>query len=348
MIRADLDAIPAYAAGRTVPGSLKLASNEISLPPPPAVLAAIAEAAAAGNRYPDPAATALTAKLAARHGVSPDQVEVGCGSVLLCQQLVQIVCAVPTDEVAFAWRSFESYPIVTRVSNARPVPVALNAEYRHDLKAMAAAITPNTRMIFLCSPNNPTSTALRRAELTAFLAEVPPNVLVALDEAYFEFVTDPDVPDGATLLADWPNLVVLRTFSKAYRLAGLRVGYAVGQPPVIAALRKVHPAFSASSIAQAAASAALDCAPELLASCAAVAAERARVRDALLAAGFTVPPSHANFVWLPLGADAGAFAEHCERNRVIVRPFAGDGVRVTIAGEDENTQFLTAATAFRP
>jgi histidinol-phosphate aminotransferase len=346
LIRADLAAIPAYAAGRTVPGSLKLSSNEIPLPPPPAVLAAIAEAAANGNRYPDPAVTGLTRKLAERHGVSADRVAVGCGSVLLCQQLVQITCGDPGDEVVYGWRSFETYPIVVRVSNARPVPVPLDAEYRHDLKAMASAITSRTRLVFVCSPNNPTSTASRRDELRAFLAEVPPSVLVVLDEAYREFVTDGDVPDGLSLLDEHPNVVVLRTFSKAYRLAGLRVGYAVGAPTVIEALRKVYPAFSVSSVAQAAASAALDCATELLASCEEVTKERERVRSELLGLGFPVPPSQANFVWLPLGAQAAEFAAHCEREKVIVRPFAGDGVRVTVAGAEENDVFLAAARKF--
>jgi histidinol-phosphate aminotransferase len=345
-IRADLDAIPAYAAGRTVPGSLKLASNEIPLPPPPAVLAAIAEAAANGNRYPDPGVIRLTARLAERHGLATDRIAVGCGSVLLCQQLVQIVCDHPEDEVIYAWRSFEAYPIVVRISNARNVPVPLDAEYRHDLKAMAAAITPHTRMIFLCSPNNPTGTALRRDELCAFLDEVPRDVLVVLDEAYREFVTDPDVPDGLTLLEDRPNLVVLRTFSKAYRLAGLRVGYAVGDPSVIGALRKVYPAFSVSSLAQAAALASLDCVPELLATCDEVAVERVRVRRELVELGFAVAESQANFVWLPLGERATEFAEHCEREKVILRPFAGDGVRVTVAGTDENNTFLAAARKF--
>jgi histidinol-phosphate aminotransferase len=347
-IRPDLDAIPDYKAGRTVPGSLKLASNEVALPPPAAVLSAISEAARAANRYPDPGVSALTAKIAARHGVDPDRVAVGCGSVLLCQQLVQIVCGGdPADEVIYAWRSFEAYPIVVRISGARPVPVPLDGQHRHDLKAMAAAVTPNTRLVFVCTPNNPSSTACTRAELAEFLDAVPDDVLVVLDEAYREFVTDPDCPDGLELLAGRPNVVVLRTFSKAYRLAGMRVGYAVGDPSVIRALRKVYPAFSVSVPAQAAASAALDCLDELLGSCAEISEERERVRGELLAAGFDVPPSQANFVWLPLGERATAFAEHCERERIIVRPFAGDGVRVTVAGADENNAFLEAARSFR-
>jgi len=345
-IRADLDALPAYVAGQNVPGSIKLASNEVSLPPPAPILAAIADAALNGNRYPDITVTALTERIAARHGVPTTQVAVGCGSVVLCQQLAQITCGVAEDEVLYAWRSFEAYPIITKVGLGRSVEVPLDAEYRHDLKAMAAAITPRTRLVFVCNPNNPTSTAMRREELISFLDEVPPNVLVALDEAYREFVTDLDVPDGLTLLEGRPNLVVLRTFSKAYRLAGLRVGYAVGDPAVVAALRKVYPAFSVNSLAQAAASAALDCLPELLATCAEVTVERTRVRHALLAAGYRVPESQSNFVWLPLGDRATEFAEHCAAHKVIVRPFAGDGVRVTVASADENDFFLVAARSF--
>jgi histidinol-phosphate aminotransferase len=346
-LRADLAELPSYVAGRTVAGAVKLASNEVALPPPKAMLDAIAEAAASGNRYPDISVSALTSRIAHRHGVSAERVAVGCGSVLLCQQLVQITCGEPDDEVVHAWRSFEAYPIVSRIGCARPVAVPLDAEHRHDPKAMLGAITPRTRLVFVCNPNNPTATALRRDELLGLLDEVPPDVLVVLDEAYHEFVTDPEVPDGLTLLAGRPNLVVLRTFSKAYRLAGLRVGYAVGEAVVIEALRKVFPAFSVSSLAQAAASAALDCLPELLATCADVARQRVRVRDGLLAAGYRVPVTQANFVWLPLGVAAVRFAAHCEREKVIVRPFAGDGVRVTVAGADENDAFLAAARSFR-
>ena len=347
-IRADLAALPAYVPGRTVRGAIKLASNEVAVPPPPAILDAIARAAAAANRYPDMAVSELTQRLADRHAVEPRNVAVGCGSVLLCQQLVQISCCAPGDEVVFAWRSFETYPIVTRIGCADPVAVPLDAEHRHDPKAMLAAISPRTRMVFVCNPNNPTGTALRREELLQLLDHVPPGVLIALDEAYHEFVTDEGVPDGLTLLTDRPNLVVLRTFSKAYRLAGLRVGYALGAPPVIEALRKVYPAFSVSSVAQAAALAALDCLPELLASCVELSTERQRVHDALREAGYSVPPSQANFVWLPLAERAIEFAEHCERSGVIVRPFAGDGVRVTVALPHENDQFLAAARAFPP
>jgi histidinol-phosphate aminotransferase len=346
LIRADLASLPAYVPGRAIPGLIKLASNEVPLPPSGPVLAAIAEAAALGNRYPDLAVTGLTARLATALGVDAARIAVGCGSVSICQQLVQITCFDPSDEVIFAWRSFEAYPIVTQIGAATAVTVPLDGEFRHDLDAMAAAVTPRTRLVMVCSPNNPTGTVVTRAELERFLAAVGPDVLVALDEAYHEYVTDPDAADGMSLLDAHPNLVVLRTFSKAYRLAALRVGYAVAAPEVATALRKVCAPFSVNTLAQAGAVAALDDAENLLAACADVITERVRVRDALVAAGFTVPPTQSNFVWVALGERTAAFAAHCLDHKVVVLPFHPDGVRVTISTPEENTTFLAAAETF--
>jgi histidinol-phosphate aminotransferase len=346
-IRSDLDTLPAYVPGRTIPGAIKLASNEVSLPPSRAVLDAIAEAAVAGNRYPDLAVTTLTDRLADELGVAAERIAVGCGSVSLCQQLVQATCREPSDEVVFAWRSFEAYPIVTQIGGATIVTVGLDDEFRHDLDAMAAAVTPRTRLVFVCSPNNPTGTVVTRGELERFLAAVGPDVVVAFDEAYREFVTDPDAADGLALIDRHPNLVVLRTFSKAYRLAGMRVGYAVGSAQVATALRKVCSPFSVSSIAQAAAIAALGDKDNLLAACAEVIEERVRVRDALLEAGYVVPPTQANFVWLALGGRTAEFAAHCLEHKVVVRPFQADGVRVTVSNRAENDALLAAARAFR-
>jgi histidinol-phosphate aminotransferase len=345
-IRADLDTLPAYVPGRNIPGAIKLASNEVALPPPPAVLAAIAEAASRGNRYPDLVVTDLTGRLAADFGLDPSRIAVGCGSVSLCQQLVSITCREPADEVVYAWRSFESYPIVTQVQGATTRPVPLSADYRHDLDAMAAAVTPRTRLVFVCSPNNPTGTAVGRDEFVRFLDAVGPDVLVALDEAYREYVTDPEAVDGVTLLDAHPNLVVLRTFSKAYRLAGLRVGYALGAAEVAQALKKVGSPFAVSSLAQVAALAALDCRDELLAACAELEGERERVRTALLRAGYAVPPSQANFVWVALGGRTAEFAAHCLDQKVVVRPFQPEGVRVTISTPEENDALLAAALSF--
>ncbi|MFC5947224.1 histidinol-phosphate transaminase [Pseudonocardia lutea] len=345
-IRPDLDTLPAYVPGRAIPGAIKLASNEVALAPTAPVLAAIAEAAAAGNRYPDLAVVSLSERLASELDVTPDRIAVGCGSVSLCQQLVQITCRETTDEVVYAWRSFEAYPIVTQIGNARAVTVPLDGDFRHDLDAMAAAVTPRTRLVFVCSPNNPTGTVVHRAEFERFMDAVGPDVVVALDEAYHEYVTDPEAVDGLPLLDRYPNLVVLRTFSKAYRLAGLRVGYAVTAPEIATALKKVCAPFSVSTVAQAGAIAALDHAGELLAACKEAVGERVRVREALLAAGFTVPHTQSNFVWLALGGRTADFAAHCLEHKVVVRPFHPDGVRVTVTTPEEDDRFLEAARSF--
>ncbi|NKQ58185.1 histidinol-phosphate transaminase [Amycolatopsis sp. K13G38] len=344
--RVDLDSLPSYVAGRTVPGAVKLSSNETPGGPLPSVAKAIAEATTNVNRYPDISVAKLAARLAEKTGLTVEQIAVGCGSVALCQQLVQAMCA-PGDEVLFAWRSFESYPIVSQIANATPVKVPLDASHTHDLDAMAAKITPKTRVIFVCNPNNPTGTANRRAELDRFLDRVPSDVLVVLDEAYREFVTDPDVPDGLDYVRTRENVAVLRTFSKAYGLAGLRVGYFAGPAAVAEAVRKVYVPFSVNSLAQIAAMASLDAEDELLERCETIVAERDRVRAALIEAGYEVPDSQANFVWLPLGEKALDFAEHTLANKVVVRAFAGDGVRVTVSHHDENDLFLHAARSYR-
>jgi histidinol-phosphate aminotransferase len=343
--RPDLETLPAYVPGRSVPGAIKLASNETPLGPLPSVLRVIADAAQTVNRYPDMGAFALVERLAERLGVEQEQVAVGCGSVSLCQQLIQALCT-PGDEVMFAWRSFEAYPIITQVVGAGQVKVPLDDTHTHDLDAMLAAITPRTRVVFVCNPNNPTGTAVRREALVRFLDAVPDGVLVALDEAYREFVTDPEVPDGLQLLGGRDNVAVLRTFSKAYGLAGLRVGYLVSNPAVTAAVRKVYLPFSVNSVAQAAALASLDAADEMLARCADIVAERSRVREGLLSAGHDVPESQANFVWLPLGERTTDFAEHALASKVVVRPFAGEGARVTIGTPEENDTLLEAIRSF--
>jgi histidinol-phosphate aminotransferase len=339
-----LASLPAYVPGRSVPGAIKLASNETPYPPLPYVLARIADAAAQINRYPDNFSTELTAALAAKYGVDVEQVRVGCGSVSLCTQLVQAV-ADADDEVLYAWRSFEAYPIITAVSGASSIQVPL-AEHVHDLDAMAERVTGKTRLVFVCNPNNPTGTAVRRDALVRFLRAIPEDVVVALDEAYREFVSDPDVPDGMSLLSEFPNVVVLRTFSKAYGLAGLRVGYAVAADPAItAALRQTQVPFAISTVAQAAALASLE-APaeqELLARVAELVTERERVYGALRELGYAVPETQANFVWLPLGDATAEWAAACEERKVIVRAFAASGIRVTIGSPDENDRFLSAA-----
>ena len=345
-LRPVLSSLPAYVPGRTVAGAIKLASNETPYPPLPHVIERITAAAGTANRYPDSNSTALVAALADKYGVATEQVAVGCGSVSLCTQLTQAV-ADADEEVVYAWRSFEAYPIITAVSGASSGPVPLR-DYTHDLDAMAEAITGKTRLVFVCNPNNPTGTTVRRDALKAFLRRVPDDVVVALDEAYREFVRDPDVPDGLTLLDEHPNLVVLRTFSKAYGLAGLRVGYAVAADPAVAtALRQTQVPFAVTTVAQEAALASLEPAAEaqLLERVAEVVPERDRVRAALLEFGYDIPPTEANFVWVPLGDRTTQWAAGCEQAKVIVRGFAGHGARVTIGTPDENDRFLAAAVS---
>jgi histidinol-phosphate aminotransferase len=347
--RADIAALPAYKPGRNpadlarelgLPSAMKLASNEIAFGPLPSVVDAVTKAAGTMNRYPDNGAQLLTEALAQRNGVDAGQIAVGCGSVSLCQQLLQAY-ARSGDEAIFAWRSFEAYPLLVTVSGATPVMVPLKDRYDHDLDAMVAAITDRTRVVFVCTPNNPTGTAIRRDALNRFLDAMPDTVVVALDEAYREFVSDPDIPDGIELAAERPNVCVLRTFSKAYGLAGLRVGYLIaGDPAVAEAVRKTYVPFSVSTVAQAAAIASLQAEDELLARCKDVVVERERVIAALREIGVDVPDSHANFVWLPLGEATMTFAADCEQRGIIVRPFAGDGARVTIGEPAENDAFL--------
>ncbi|WP_042938168.1 histidinol-phosphate transaminase [Rhodococcus sp. AW25M09] len=344
-IRPDLDAIPAYVPGRNFPGAIKLASNETTQGPLASVRDAIVEAVGGVNRYPDIRATALVESLAKKLGVAEENVAVGNGSVALCQEVVQVTCG-PGDEVLFAWRSFEAYPIITRVAGATPIQVPLTADHVHDLDAMLAAITERTHLIFVCNPNNPTGTVVQREKLTAFLDAVPSNILVVLDEAYFEYTrpgTDGDHIDGVELARGRRNVIVLRTFSKAYGLAGLRVGYAVADPDVITALSKVRIAFAVSTIAQQAALSSLEASAELLARTDALIAERDRVRDALVAGGFDVGPSQSNFVWLPLAERSGEFAAAAAEQGVLLRAYGNDGVRVTIGDPHENDAFLKCA-----
>ncbi|WP_328888124.1 histidinol-phosphate transaminase [Streptomyces sp. NBC_00316] len=349
-LRAELDGVPAYVPGRPAaaggPVAFKLSSNENPYPPLPGVMESALTAAANFNRYPDMACTGLMNELSDRFGVPLSHLATGTGSVGVAQQLLQATSG-PGDEVIYAWRSFEAYPIITQISGATSVKVPLTDSEVHDLDAMAEAITDRTRMIFVCNPNNPTGTVVRRAELERFLDRVPGDVLVVLDEAYKEFIRDIEVPDGLEIYRDRPNVAVLRTFSKAYGLAGLRVGFAVAHEPVAAALRKTAVPFGVSQLAQDAAVASMRAEDELLGRVGSLVCERIRVQKALVGQGWTVPDSQANFVWLRLGDRALDFAGACERAGVVVRPFAGEGVRVTIGEDEANDVFLRVAEAYR-
>jgi histidinol-phosphate aminotransferase len=344
-LRPELADLPAYTPGRNVPGAIKIASNETVDGPLPSVRIAIEKATELINRYPDNGYAELRDRLAKYVNFAPEHISVGSGSVSLCQQLIQITSTVG-DEVLFGWRSFEIYPLQVRTAGATPVQVPL-LDYTFDLDAMLAAVTDRTRLIFVCNPNNPTSTVVDPDALARFVAAVPSDILIAIDEAYVEYIRDGLAPDSFQLVRDHANVVVLRTFSKAYGLAGLRIGYAIGDPELITALGKVYVPFTATSISQAAAIASLDAADQLLARTDAVVAERTRVSTALRAAGFTVPPSQANFVWLPLAAQTMDFVNSAAHNRLLVRPYGQDGVRVTVSVTPENDAFLNFATHWK-
>ncbi|MEV7427134.1 histidinol-phosphate transaminase [Streptomyces sp. NPDC091212] len=349
-LRAELDGVPTYKPGRPAasggPLAYKLSSNENPYPPLPGVMEQAVSAAGVFNRYPDMACTGLMNELADRFGVPVSHLATGTGSVGVAQQLLQATAG-PGDEVVYPWRSFEAYPIITQISGATSVKVPLTAGETHDLDAMAGAITERTRLIFVCNPNNPTGTVVRRAELERFLDRVPSDVLVVLDEAYREFIRDAEVPDGVEIYRDRPNVAVLRTFSKAYGLAGLRIGFAIAHEPVAAALRKTAVPFGVSQIAQEAAIASLRAEDELMGRVGSLVGERARVYGGLVDQGWTVPETQANFVWLRLGERTLDFAAACEAAGVVVRPFAGEGVRVTIGECEANDLFLRAAETFR-
>ncbi|WP_327655956.1 histidinol-phosphate transaminase [Streptomyces sp. NBC_00483] len=349
-LRAELAGIPAYKPGKPAaaggPVAYKLSSNENPYPPLPGVMEQAIAAAGTFNRYPDMACTGLMNELSDRFGVPVSHLATGTGSVGVAQQMLQATSG-PGDEVIYAWRSFEAYPIITQISGAKSVQVPLTPSEDLDLDAMIDAITDRTRLIFVCNPNNPTGNAIRRAELERFLDRVPADVLVVLDEAYREFIRDTEVPDGVEIYRDRPNVAVLRTFSKAYGLAGLRVGFAIAHEPVAAALRKTAVPFGVSQLAQDAAVASLRAEDELLGRVGSLVAERTRVVEGLRAQGWTVPETQANFVWLRLGEKTMDFAAACEQAGVVVRPFAGEGVRTTIAETEANDIFLQTAAEFR-
>ena len=342
--------LPAYVPGRPPaprPGvtTYKLSSNENPNAPLPGVLEAAVEAAGRMNRYPDMGCTALYEALAARLDVPATHLAAGTGSVAVLYHLLQAFCE-PGDEVVYAWRSFEAYPIAVAVPGAVSVQVPLTADARHDLGAMADAVTDRTKVVIVCSPNNPTGPSVRRAELEAFLDRVPSHVVVVLDEAYREFVRDEDPFDGVEVYRSRPNVVAMRTFAKAYGLAGFRVGYAVAAQEIASAVRACALPFGVSSVAQAAAVASLEREAELLERVDGIVLERTRVTAALRDLGWAVPDAQGNFAWLPLGERTGEFAAAAEQAGVMVRPFAGEGVRVSIGEPAGNDVLIDVAARF--
>ena len=346
-LRSTLNGIPAYKAGQpatVAPGvtSYKLSSNENHHDPLPSVLKAAERALYDMHRYPDYGSSALVSEIAEHFAVPAGDIAVGTGSVGLLQQLVQITAG-PGDGVLFGWRSFEAYPIMTQISGATAQKVPLDDDDRHDLVAMLAAIDDTTRIALICNPNNPTGTAVGREAIARFIEGAPRDLLIVIDEAYCEFVDPEKIPDGLDFYRANENVAVLRTFSKAYGLAALRVGYCIAHEPVAEALRKVQVPFGVNSVAQAAAIASLHAEEELLERVRTIMGERGRVQASLELVGLHPAESEANFVWLRLGERTMEFAAECDAIGLSVRPFAGEGVRITIGEPEANTRFLEHA-----
>lgn len=349
-LRAVLETFPPYIPGkppREVSGlqPFKLSSNENFLAPLPEVLDAMVSHAKDPAHYPDDAAVALREGLADRLGVGLDELVVTTGASELLVALTQITSDANTEAI-YPWPSFEMYPQTTGLAGSVRREVPLSADGRHDLDAMAEAITDRTGLIILCSPNNPTGPVLRDAEVRAFLDRVPAHVLVALDEAYWEFATVPDRVRGLDLVRDYPNLVLLRTFSKAHGLAGLRVGYAVAHPPVIEGLRKAVIPFGVTDMSQAGALESLRHWDAVLDRAAQIADTRDAFADALREQGWEVPEAQANYVWLPLGEKSAAFEDACVEQAVAVRNLDA-GVRISIGEDEALARVLEIAERFR-
>lgn len=328
--REDLAGIPVYSSARpgAVPVRVRASSNEAPGPVPAPVVAAVLEAAERGTRYPAIAGQDLADAVAATHGVPPAQVVVGEGSLAVLERVL-LAYVRPGESVVMAWRSYEAYPLSTRVAHGEARLVPLTPDGRHDLAAMAAAVDRTTRVVIVCNPNNPTGTVVPWPELEDFLDRLPDHVLAILDEAYLDFADDPGRAI-ADRLAARANLVVLRTFSKAHALAGLRVGYAVASAPVAASLRAVSLPFPVSRPAVAAATCSLAHPAWVAQRVQTVRAERGRVSTLLTNHGLPVLPSQANFVWTPLAGRSAAFAELAAEHGVLLRPFADEGVRITV------------------
>ncbi|MGB9112391.1 MAG: histidinol-phosphate transaminase [Acidimicrobiales bacterium] len=351
--RPEVESLPAYRPGRSaeqaqadhgLSGAIKLASNELPFSPLPSVAKKIAAAIEEANRYPDHLARELRERIALAHDTSASRVAVGCGTVGLLQQLA-LAYVSEGDEVVFADPSFEAYPIFTQLSGgaARRVPLK---RLTHDANGFAGAMSARTHLVLIAQPNNPTSTAMSGAGLRFLVDAVPSDCVVVVDEAYSHFTTGRHLVDATTLLHDHPNLVVLRTFSKAYGLAGLRVGYAIADPSIVAALDKVLTPFAVNRLGQQAALASLAAVDELSARVRLVLDQRTRLTRELRHRGWSIPDSEANFVFLPSGGVSLHLAGELERSGVVTRPFADTGVRVTVGTADEVDRFLAAFDEF--
>lgn len=345
--RKVVDHLPVYVQGKSVANAVKLSSNENPYPPLESVLNVTRERLESFQLYPDMGAVAVRERIAQHFGVRTEEVAVGAGSVEVAQQLIH-ASAGEGDEVVFAWRSFEAYPILVQIAGATPVMVPLDADERHDLDAMAAAITERTRLIFVCNPNNPTGATVSGEELEQFMQRVPHDVLVVVDEAYVHFNNDPASANGLDFFRRYDNVAVLHTFSKAYGLAGLRIGYAIAPERVATNLRRVAVPFGVTDLAQNAAIASLDAEAELQVRVDTIVAERARVLEALRARGWKAIDSFANFVWMRTGERTPEIDAALREQGVVGRAYGSEGLRVTIGTPEMNDRFLEAVADIDP
>ena len=360
-VRPVFDTLPSYAAGKPpVPVDgltrYKLSSNENPLGPVPEVARVLAEFDAV-HRYPDPLSTALRTALAGQLGVDAEDIVTGAGSLGALNQILKTFAGVNADgvqdEVIYAWRSFEAYPILVGIMGARSVQVPNLPDGAHDLDAMAAAVTDRTRLILVCTPNNPTGPAVTESQIRSFLAKVPATVPVVIDEAYFEFCAASSIPEGEEpplngldIYRDYPNVIILRTFSKAQGLAGLRVGYSISHPQITRHLRVAATPFAVSALAERAAVASIEHQEAVMERVSHIVAERERVTARLRELGYEFPSTYANFVWLPLGERTGEFVDLMNRNALSVRAFGSEGVRVSIGEVEANDRFLSLCELF--
>lgn len=362
LIRPEIINIPAYVPGARPANSKvwKLSSNELPFPPLPAVQAAVRETLGQLHRYPPMMAQDVGLALCEQQEqlgfpsgtLLPQNVVVGGASLTVIEAALQAVCR-PGDEVVFGWRSFEAYPISAQATGAKARMVPLNHQHCQDVDTLIEAVTEKTRVLIVCVPNNPTGTILTQSQLRYLAKQLPPEIILVVDEAYYEFalydqngvkVSEP--PSATSLLLERENIILLRTFSKAFGLAGIRIGWAATSAQLATAIYSVITPFSTTVASQVAALAALKCLPAVHQRVRWVCKERGRVLSGLADMGYEIPPSAANFIWIPLGEKSADFTRYCLENDLLVRGFADFGVRVTIGEAGANDAFLSVAKQY--
>ncbi|MEU8353927.1 MULTISPECIES: aminotransferase class I/II-fold pyridoxal phosphate-dependent enzyme [unclassified Streptomyces] len=346
----ELDRFSAYRAGEggrrdAADEILDLSNNEVMISPLPAVAEALRRIGTDVNLYPDPTAHTLRLRLAEHFGAGAEETLVGPGSAGVLQQLLLVLCGAG-DEVLYAWPGFDAYPLLIAVSGARGVPVPLTASGDHDLPRLLEKVNSRTRAVILCSPHNPTGSRITRPALRRFLDGLPSHVVAVLDQAYTEFDAEEDQRD-LTPIRDYGNVVLLRTFSKAHGLAGLRVGYAFASAEIVHRARKTVIPFSITRTGERAAVASLQQQEALTARIATIRRLRGALEDDLGAEGLVPTPSAGNFVWLPLGPSSERFAASALEAGVRVRAYADMGVRISVGTEQAHRRVLLAARRHR-